>query len=262
MRIKVPAQRNRKLRDAARARQRGRRAQGLWHVSNVNAVKRLGINDHSWVHIQIVANIGAAAPARSCTKRGVEPAMVADYGMKQRRRRGGRPARRAAPLHRHGGPPRPARGLEPLPRRAEAAPAARTGLYEEPELTVVVSEVLQAITSHREYGHPLTLEAGIVRVADALDIEEGRSRIPFERGRVSIHSISAAAIDEVIISDGEDAPGLDRDQDEQLGRHLPGGRAAEVEAARLRASSRTSEVVRADRAPRPRRASSRCTASE
>jgi len=66
--------------------------------------------------------------------------------------------------------------------------------------------VLETITSHRESGHPLTLEAGIVRVADALDIEEGRSRIPFERGRVSIHSISAAAIDEVIISEGQEHP--------------------------------------------------------
>jgi metal-dependent HD superfamily phosphatase/phosphodiesterase len=93
--------------------------------------------------------------------------------------------------------------------------------------------VLQAITSHRESGHPLTLEAGIVRVADALDIEEGRSRIPFERGRVSIHSISAAAIDEVVISEGKERAGLGRDQDEQLGRALPGGRAAEGEAARL-----------------------------
>ena len=47
------------------------------------------------------------------------------------------------------------------------------GLYEEPELTVIVVEVLQAITSHREYGKPLTLEAGIVRVADALDMAQG-----------------------------------------------------------------------------------------
>jgi metal-dependent HD superfamily phosphatase/phosphodiesterase len=78
------------------------------------------------------------------------------------------------------------------------------GIYDEPELTVVASEVLQAITSHRESGRPLTIEAGIVRVADALDIEEGRSRIPFERGSVSIHSISAAAIDEVIIAEGKE----------------------------------------------------------
>src|SRR5439155_388677 len=52
------------------------------------------------------------------------------------------------------------------------------GLYEEPELTVIASEVLHAITSHREYGKPLTPEAGIVRVADALDMANGRSRVP------------------------------------------------------------------------------------
>jgi uncharacterized protein len=82
------------------------------------------------------------------------------------------------------------------------------GIYEEPELTVVVSEVLQAITSHRADGQPLALEAGILRVADALDMAEGRSRIPFEKGRVSMHSLSAAAIDDVSISDGESRPVL------------------------------------------------------
>jgi metal-dependent HD superfamily phosphatase/phosphodiesterase len=66
--------------------------------------------------------------------------------------------------------------------------------------------VLGAITSHRDYGVPLTLEAGIVRVADALDMAKGRSRIPFEHGRVSIHSLSAAAIDDVTIKDGEERP--------------------------------------------------------
>ena len=35
---------------------------------------------------------------------------------------------------------------------------------------------------------------------------KGRSRIPFERGSVSIHSLSAAAIDEVRITDGESRP--------------------------------------------------------
>src|SRR5207247_6068551 len=79
-------------------------------------------------------------------------------------------------------------------------------IYEEPDLTIIVSEVLGAITSHRDYGKPLTLEAGIVRVADALDMAKGRSRIPFERGRVSIHSLSAAAIEDVTITDGEQRP--------------------------------------------------------
>jgi hypothetical protein len=80
------------------------------------------------------------------------------------------------------------------------------GLYEEPNLTVVAAEVLQAITSHRDYGKPLTLEAGIVRVADALDMEQGRSRIPFQRGSISIHSLSAAAIEDVAIKDGPERP--------------------------------------------------------
>jgi metal-dependent HD superfamily phosphatase/phosphodiesterase len=80
------------------------------------------------------------------------------------------------------------------------------GIYEEPDLTVIVSEVLQAIISHRADGEPLTVDAGIVRVADALDMAKGRSRIPFEKGSVSMHSLSAAAIEDVTISDGEDRP--------------------------------------------------------
>src|SRR6266540_5034863 len=90
-----------------------------------------------------------------------------------------------------------------------AEPKARellAGVYEEPDVTVLTSEVLHEITSHREYGKPLTLEAGIIRVADALDMAEGRSRQPFERGSVSIHSLSAAAIDSVEIKDGESRP--------------------------------------------------------
>jgi metal-dependent HD superfamily phosphatase/phosphodiesterase len=80
------------------------------------------------------------------------------------------------------------------------------GIYEEPTRTVIVSEVLQGIISHRSDGEPLTLEAGILRVADALDMEQGRSRIPFERGHVGIHSLSAAAIEDVAIGDGDGKP--------------------------------------------------------
>ena len=45
-------------------------------------------------------------------------------------------------------------------------------------------------------------DLGVVRVADALDMAKGRSRIPFEAGSVSIHSISAAAIEGVRIEEG------------------------------------------------------------
>jgi metal-dependent HD superfamily phosphatase/phosphodiesterase len=204
MRINVPAQRNRKLRTVLERVNADEGLKAWWHVANVNAVKRLGINDHSWVHIQIVANI-ALRFLRILHKRGVEPAMVADYDMKQEDAEV--VVLLGALLH--------CVGMAVHRDHHEDSslflgePKARElleGLYKEPELTVVVSEVLEAITSHRESGHPLTLEAGIVRVADALDIEEGRSRIPFERGVVSIHSISAAAIDEVIIREGDERP--------------------------------------------------------
>jgi metal-dependent HD superfamily phosphatase/phosphodiesterase len=78
------------------------------------------------------------------------------------------------------------------------------GIYDEPERSVVAAEAMHAIIAHRRRGEPLTVEAGIVRVADALDMSEGRSRVPFESGRPNIHSLSAAAIDRVRIEPGRE----------------------------------------------------------
>jgi hypothetical protein len=77
-------------------------------------------------------------------------------------------------------------------------------VYKEPERTVVISEILHAIIGHRRRGEPYTVEAGVVRVADALDMAEGRSRIPVEGGQYGIHALSAAAIDKVSIESGEE----------------------------------------------------------
>ena len=44
----------------------------------------------------------------------------------------------------------------------------------------------------------------MVRVADALDLAKGRSRVPLKTRRPNIHSLSAAAIDEVTIEPGTD----------------------------------------------------------
>src|SRR4029453_6947597 len=67
-------------------------------------------------------------------------------------------------------------------------------------------EILHAIIGHRRRGQPYTLEAGVVRGADALDMAQGRTRIRLEAGQEGIHSISAAAIDEVRIEAGEERP--------------------------------------------------------
>jgi uncharacterized protein len=195
---------NRKLRTLVERVNEDKQLKAWWHASNINAGVRMQINDHSWVHIQIVANI-ALKLLRQLTKHGVEPSLVRDYGLS--RDDSEIVVILAALLH--------CVGMSVHREGHEdfslflAEPKMRElldDLYEEPELTVITVEVLQAITSHREYGKPLTIEAGIVRVADALDMAKGRSRIPFERGSVSIHSLSAAAIDDVEIKDGEQRP--------------------------------------------------------
>jgi hypothetical protein len=71
---------------------------------------------------------------------------------------------------------------------------------------VVSAEILHAIIGHRRRGEPYTLEGGVVRVADALDMAQGRSRLPLEGGQFGIHALSAAAIDEVRIEAGEERP--------------------------------------------------------
>ena len=204
MHLRVPARGNRKLRRLLERVDADPQIKAWWHVANLNAVLRLQINDHSWVHIQIITNI-ALKITRLLVKHGVTPSLVRDYRMT--------PDDSevvvvlAALLHDI--------GMSIHRRHHEdwslflAEPKMRElldGIYDEPERTVVVSEALQAITSHRADGEPLSVEAGVLRVADALDMAKGRSRIPFERGSVSIHSLSAAAIDEVRITDGESRP--------------------------------------------------------
>src|SRR2546421_5791451 len=80
MRINVPVRGNRKLRTLVERVNADKQLKAWWHVANVNAVVRMEINDHSWVHIQIVTNI-ALKLLRQLTKHGVEPAVVTDYGM-------------------------------------------------------------------------------------------------------------------------------------------------------------------------------------
>jgi metal-dependent HD superfamily phosphatase/phosphodiesterase len=204
MNLRVPARGNRKLRKLLETVGADDQIKGWWHVANVNAVLRLEINDHSWVHIQIVTNI-ALKMLRQLMKNGVQPSLVSDYRLTVEDSEV--VVVLAALLHDI--------GMSVHRRDHEdwslflAEPKLRellADLYDEPDRTVIVSEVLQAITSHRADGQPLSLEAGILRVADALDMAKGRSRIPFERGSVSIHSLSAAAIDEVRIGDGQTRP--------------------------------------------------------
>jgi uncharacterized protein len=201
MQIRAPSRGNRRL-DALFAAANGDdRVRAWWHMQQVVA-ERLGMSDHSWVHVQIVVNI-ALRLFRLLNRAGVEPAMVSDYGM---RPHDAELVIAAACLFHDTGMSihRTDHEAYSLFLANERLPQLLADCYEDPERTVVVSEALHAIIGHRRRGDPMTVEAGIVRVADALDMASGRSRVPFETGRPNIHSLSAAAIDEVRIEAGEE----------------------------------------------------------
>jgi metal-dependent HD superfamily phosphatase/phosphodiesterase len=152
--------------------------------------------------VQKVVNI-ALRLLRLLARRGVEPVVVTEHGLTQDDAEVVVTA--AVLLHDTGMTiHRTDHEQFSLFLAADKLPALLDGVYDEPVRTVIASEALHAIIGHRRRGDPRTLEAGVVRVADALDMEQGRSRVPFEAGRPNIHSLSAAAIDDVRIDPGED----------------------------------------------------------
>jgi metal-dependent HD superfamily phosphatase/phosphodiesterase len=176
----------------------------LWKCANVNAVDRSGINDHGEVHIRIVAN-AALRILRLMVKGGITPSVVKHHGMEAD------DAEvivvLASCLHDIGISVH--RNDHERHSLIFAYPKTRellAGIYEEPHLTVMAAEIMHAIVAHNAKETCLTMAAGVLKVADALDMKEGRSRIPFEAGKVNIHSISAQAVDAVDIEAGSDRP--------------------------------------------------------
>jgi uncharacterized protein len=176
----------------------------LWLAANVNAVERLGMTDHGPVHIKIVTNI-AVRMLRMLLDADVEPSVTQNYGLPKEDAEV--VVALAAMLHDVGMSIHRA-GHEEFSlfiakgKLDEMLPQ----VYDRRTSTIMRSEILHAIIAHRSGGTPLTLEAGVVRVADALDMAKGRSRIPFTAGSLSIHSISAQAIEAVHIEKGEEHP--------------------------------------------------------
>jgi metal-dependent HD superfamily phosphatase/phosphodiesterase len=201
--VHAPTRGNRKLERFLEAVNADERVRTWWYMAQIQS-ERLGMSDHSWVHVQVVLNISLRL-LRLLVKGGIEPAMVTDHRMRDRDAEvvvaGG------ALLHDVGmSIHRADHEAYSLFMAQERLQSLLAEVYDEPERTVVISEILHAIIGHRRRGEPYTVEAGVVRVADALDMAEGRSRIPVEGGTYGIHALSAAAIDKVNIEAGEERP--------------------------------------------------------
>jgi metal-dependent HD superfamily phosphatase/phosphodiesterase len=201
IRIDAPTRGNRRLARFLSAAEEDEQLKAWWYMQGVNA-ERLHMSDHSWVHVRIVLNI-ALRLSRLLFRRGVTPVMVSDHGMTERDAEVVIAA--AALLHDSGMQAhRTDHEAFSLFLAADKLPELLADVYSEPERSIVVAEALHAIIGHRRRGDPFTAEASILRVADALDMARGRSRVPFEAGHQNIHSLSAYAIEEVKISSGRE----------------------------------------------------------
>jgi uncharacterized protein len=200
-RVHAPPRGNRRLAKLLDAVDADLQVKAWWHAARINA-ERLHMSDHSWVHIQVVLNI-ALRLSRLLFARGVTPSIVADHALEARDAEvviAGAALLHCVGMSIH----RKDHETYSLFLTADKLGSLLEEIYEEPTRSIVVAETMHAIISHRSKGAPFTVEAAIVRVADALDMARGRSRVPFEAGHTNIHSLSAYAIEEVKIGAGEE----------------------------------------------------------
>jgi len=195
----IPYGDNQKLRQVVERVRQDKKLNAYWRCSNVMAIERLGYTDHGPTHVKIVANMGLRL-LRILVENQVKPSIVKDYGMKNE----------DAEIVVFLGSIFHDLGMIVIRNHHEIYSGVvaleflekfLAPIYGEDERAIITSEVLHAIVTHEYTGaktnRPLTMEAGIVGIADALDMEAGRARIPFKAGKVDIHAVSALSIEKV-----------------------------------------------------------------
>jgi metal-dependent HD superfamily phosphatase/phosphodiesterase len=200
----IPFRDNQKLKHVIDEVKKDVKLQTLWRCANVMAIDRMGYTDHGPTHVKIVSNV-ALKILRILVDKKVVPSIVKNYGMKNE------DAEVVVVLgsifHDLGMiVTREGHVLYGVLIASEFIEKYLQSIYSEEERTIILSEVLHVVVSHEDPIKPLTVEAGIVRVSDALDMEEGRARIPFQAGKVDIHSVSALSIEKVNIQEGKQKP--------------------------------------------------------
>ncbi|MCU4716451.1 HD domain-containing protein [Halapricum hydrolyticum] len=179
--------------------------QALLAAQNVNPVARKRYNDHGPKHISIVRN--RALCLYDLLKRGSVPFNgAADQGLAEADE--AVIIALAATLHDIGHiVHRDDHPYYSIPLAADVLDRFLSEIpyYDIEQRVRLKGEVLHAILSHDTEEEPLTTEAGVVRVADALDMERGRSRIPYEHGGRGINTVSSQSIETVRLKEGVDS---------------------------------------------------------
>jgi metal-dependent HD superfamily phosphatase/phosphodiesterase len=202
--LRVPCGKNEKLKTLMQTISEDVRIQTFWRCANVMAIDRMGYSDHGPTHVKIVAN-SALKILRILMKRGVVPNVVKDYGLTNEDAEV--VVVLASILHDLGmAVEREKHDEHSIFLSVGFLESYLGSMYDETQAVILTSESLHALSTHHHQMRPLTIEAGVVRVADAVDMEQGRARIPFEAGKINIHSVSALSIERVKIEEGVDKP--------------------------------------------------------
>lgn len=200
----IPLNNNRKLAHVMKKVKTNTKLQTYWRCANVMAIERLGYTDHGPTHVKIVANL-ALRLLRILVNKQVTPSVTKNYGMKNEDAEV--VVVMGAILHDLGMiVTRHDHEKYGVLLAREFVEKTLEGLYSEEECAIMSSEILHAVVCHERPNNPLTLEAGIVGIADALDMEAGRARIPFKSGKIDIHAVSALSIEKVEISEDGKKP--------------------------------------------------------
>jgi metal-dependent HD superfamily phosphatase/phosphodiesterase len=177
----------------------------LWMCSNVIAVTRLGYSDHGMKHVEIVAGHSLKI-LRLLHDAGINPSCMRDYGLSYEDAEvivflGACLHDVGHSVHRDNHSQYSVWMAMPILERL------LDGIYPRETMTIVSSEVLHCIAVHHKDCRPLTMEAGILRVSDALDMAHGRTRLWDDSASNSnIHAISARAIESVEVAKGTSKP--------------------------------------------------------
>jgi hypothetical protein len=197
----IPYRNNVKLKQVMERIKEDKKLQTYWKCCNVMAIERMGYTDHGPTHVKIVANLALKLLRILVEKKLITPSIVENYGMKNEDAEV--VVVLASIFHDLG------MIVQRYNHEMYSATLALQFIdclkptYNEEEQAIITSEVLHAIVAHEQPPSTdrtrgiLTKEAGIVGIADALDMEAGRARIPFQAGKVDIHAVSALSIEKV-----------------------------------------------------------------
>src|SRR5919197_6545638 len=177
--------------------------QTLWYMANRTS-RRAAVNDHGPVHVRTAMHHGDQL-LRLLMDADIQPNCVSDHGMSEDDARV--VILLGLALHDVGmSIHRDRHEMLSVPIALDWLRRKLPPIYAEPQLTVIASEVVHAVLAHNVHERCLTLEAGIVKDADALDITKSRSRKAINAGKIDIHSISAAAVEAVRVTRGTNRP--------------------------------------------------------